>query len=152
MIHPKEALVKELKQDYNKEFIQNYHKKPRIESYFQRLIAYMLNEKLKQKSFVIHREITVEKTHEANIPDINVSNGVCSILIECKRDDNDPKKYVKEQLIDKYLSRSEYSKLIYLIAVYDQKDRQKFEKAISKEIALHQKGNEIFPFYMEVFD
>lgn len=151
-IHPNEALVKELKKNYDKELIQNYHKKPRIESYFQRLIAYMLNEKLKQKSFVIHREIAVEKTHEENKPDIVVSNGVCSVVVECKRDDNDPKKYVKEQLIDKYLSRSEYSKLIYLIAVYDKKDRQKFEKAISKEIVLHQKENEIFPFYMEVFD
>lgn len=151
-IHPNEALVKELKKDYNKELIQNYHQKPRIESYFQRLIAYMLNEKLKQKSFVIHREIAVEKTHEENKPDIVVSNGVCSVVVECKRDDNDPKKYVKEQLIDKYLSRSEYSRLIYLIAVYDQKDRQKFEKAISKEIVLHQKENEIFPFYIEVFD
>jgi len=151
-IHPQEALVKELKKDYNKVLIQNYHKKPRVESYFQRLIAYMLNEKLKQKSFVIHREIAVEKTHEENKPDIIVSNGVCSVLIECKREENDPKKYVKEQLIDKYLSRSEYSKLIYLIAVYAQKDRQKFEETISKEIALHQKENEIFPFYMEVFD
>ncbi|KHG33484.1 ATP-binding protein [Sulfurospirillum sp. MES] len=151
-IHPNEALVKELKKNYDKELIQNYHKKPRIESYFQRLIAYMLNEKLKQKSFVIHREIAVEKKHEENKPDIIVSNGVCSVLIECKRDDNDPKKYVKEQLIDKYLSRSEYSRLIYLIAIYDPKNHHKLEKTISKEIALHQKENEIFPFYMEVFD
>lgn len=125
-----EKIIQNYNLNINDEIINNYSDNPRTEESLQKLFGFLIDEELKKKKFITDREIDIQ----GKFPDIKVSFLEFSVLIELKRSNNNPIKYVKEQLIDNYLKSSDVDNIIYLIGIYKGYDKDELIKTIQNEI------------------